>query len=372
MGDGFWQGEAVSWKLTRLVGPAERTCVCLGWRIFLTALACWCALWHLGWLEYGLSLTPQWAEGTDPKPGMGICAAILALHCVRNMEHVAEPTPGAAVLSSVTLVVFTLVCSLPGVLPFTKHNSKTFQRVSHVCLTLFPCLCWGREDAWLGLSRRYMVGTAADPCRTGRAAGAACFVSFMGLELKKLYLFKKEKQQEKNKKGFVFVSVLGHCRDRFGCLSFGKLRFRRAVGHRVRSALVALHICLSLGSRRWLRRCLGRSCCFCNCQWPVLSSVETSCLLTDRLEFCCLGTEVLLSFSRYRLSKRVLILKDLFLQPLTLSEGPLWSGAALPRSIPAKPQTLPGKGLIWREGEVTTRSPNCCFLVWGPQLAPSL
>lgn len=107
--------------------------------------------------------------------------------------------------SSVTLVVFTLVCSLPGVLPSTKHNSKIFQRVSHVCLTLFPCLSQGCEDAWLGLSRRCMVGAAADACRAGRAAGAACFASFMSLELKKLYLFEKEKQQEKARRDlFLF------------------------------------------------------------------------------------------------------------------------------------------------------------------------
>lgn len=78
----------------------------------------------------------------------------------------------------------------------------------------------------------------------------------------------------------------------------------------------------------------------------MLSSVETPCLRTDHLEFCCLGAELLLSFSRYRLSKGVLILKDLFLQMLTLSEGPLWSGAALPKSISVKPQMLPGKGLV--------------------------
>lgn len=87
-----------------------------------------------------------------------------------------------------------------------------------------------------------MVGAAADPCRAGRAAGAACFASFMGLKLKK-YLFKK-----KNKNGFGFVSVLGHYRDR--CVWAGKLRLKRAVDHRVRSALVALRICLSFGSKR--------------------------------------------------------------------------------------------------------------------------
>lgn len=73
-----------------------------------------------------------------------------------------------------------------------------------------------------------MVVVTADPCRTGRAAGAACLASFTGLKLKKLYLFKKEKQQEKNKKGFGFVSVSGHYRDRFGCA--GRLRLKRAVG----------------------------------------------------------------------------------------------------------------------------------------------
>lgn len=72
------------------------------------------------------------------------------------------------------------------------------------------------------------MGAAADPCRAGRAAGAACLASFMGLKLKKLYLLKKEKQQEKNKKGFGFVSVLGHYRDRFGWA--GRLRLKRAVG----------------------------------------------------------------------------------------------------------------------------------------------
>lgn len=100
--------------------------------------------------------------------------------------------------------------------------------------------------------------------------------------------------------------------------------------------------------------------------------METSCLRTDHLEFCCLGTELLLSFSRYRLSKRVLVLMDLFLQTLTLSEGPLCSGAALPKSISAKPQMLPREGLVWREGEVTIRSPSCCFLSWDPQVTPSL
>lgn len=74
----------------------------------------------------------------------------------------------------------------------------------------------------------------------------------MGLKLKKLYLFKKEKQQGKNKKGFGFVSLLGHCRDRFGWAG----RLKRAVGHRVRSALVTLHVCFSFGSKRWLRQCL--------------------------------------------------------------------------------------------------------------------
>lgn len=73
------------------------------------------------------------------------------------------------------------------------------------------------------------------------------------------------------------------------------------------------------------------------------------------------GAELLLSFSRYRLSKRVLILKSLFLQTLTLSEGPLWSGAALPKSIPAKPHMLPGKGLVWRGREVSIRSPTVVF-----------
>lgn len=95
-----------------------------------------------------------------------------------------------------------------------------------------------------------MVGAAANPCRAGRAAGAACFAPFTSLKLKKLYLLKKEK----NKKGFGFVSVLGHYRDRFGWA--GKLRLKRAVGHRVRSALVTLHVCLSFGSTRWLRQCL--------------------------------------------------------------------------------------------------------------------
>lgn len=71
------------------------------------------------------------------------------------------------------------------------------------------------------------MGAAADPCRAGRAAGAACFASFMGLVLKKLYLFKKEKQQEKNK-GFGVVSVLGYYRDRFGWA--GKHRLKRARG----------------------------------------------------------------------------------------------------------------------------------------------
>lgn len=70
---------------------------------------------------------------------MEISAAILALHHVRNMGHVAEPTPGAAMSSSVMLIVFTLVCSFPGVLPFTKHNSKIFQKVSRVGLTLLLC-----------------------------------------------------------------------------------------------------------------------------------------------------------------------------------------------------------------------------------------
>lgn len=181
---------------------SNRTSVCLGWRIFLTALACWCALWHSEWLEYGLSLTPQCEEGTDPKPGMGICAAVLAPHHVRNKGHIAEPTRGAATSSSIMLVVFTLVCSFPGVQPFTKHNSKIW--VSHVCLTLLPCLCQGCEDAWLGLGRRYMVGAAADSCRAGRTAGAAYFASFMSLELKKFYLFKKRKATRKEQEGIWF------------------------------------------------------------------------------------------------------------------------------------------------------------------------
>lgn len=128
---------------------SNRTSVCLGWRIFLTALARWCVLWHSGWLKYGLSLTLQWEEEADPKHGVGICAAIPTLHHVRNMGHVAEPTPGAAMSSSIMLIAFTLVCSFPGVLPFTKHNSKIFQ-VSHVDLTLLPYLHQGY--AGLGLA----------------------------------------------------------------------------------------------------------------------------------------------------------------------------------------------------------------------------
>lgn len=89
--------------------------------------------------------------------------------------------------------------------------------------------------------------------------------------------------------------------------------------------------------------------------------MKTLCLKTDHPEFCCLGTELLLSFSRYRLSKRILIFKDLFLQPLTLSEGPLLSGAALPKSIPAKPQMLPGKGLVWKGGRLPPGHPTVVF-----------
>lgn len=49
-GHGFWQVEAVSWKLTRLVGPAEHLLVWAA-EFLLTALACRHGLWPSGWLE---------------------------------------------------------------------------------------------------------------------------------------------------------------------------------------------------------------------------------------------------------------------------------------------------------------------------------
>lgn len=77
------------------------------------------------------------------------------------------------------------------------------------------------------------AGAAAAPCRAGRAAGAACFAPLVGLRLNKLYLFKKEKQQEKKrrfgvKKGFVSVPVLRHHRERLSWA--GELGLRRGAG----------------------------------------------------------------------------------------------------------------------------------------------
>lgn len=81
----------------------------------------------------------------------------------------AEPAPGAAVPSSATLVVVTPIRSLPGVLPFGKaQQRKELQRVSRVCLTLFPCPSWGCEGAGLSLGG------------AGGAAGAARFASLTG------------------------------------------------------------------------------------------------------------------------------------------------------------------------------------------------
>ena len=84
LGRGFWQGEAVSWKPTRLVGPAEHLLARAG-EFLLTASACWCALRPSGWLEYALSLTPQRAEGTDPGPGMGgLCCHPGSASCLKR------------------------------------------------------------------------------------------------------------------------------------------------------------------------------------------------------------------------------------------------------------------------------------------------
>lgn len=100
-------------------------------------------------------------RGRTPGLVCEVCAAVLALHCIQNTGCDAEPF-------SVTLVVVTVICSLPEVLPVAKHDSKVMQRVSCVLLMMFPCLCRGYKGPWLS-----SLGAAITPCGAGRAAGAA-------------------------------------------------------------------------------------------------------------------------------------------------------------------------------------------------------
>lgn len=59
----------------------------------------------------------------------------VALHHVRNVGHVAEPTPGTAISSSIMWIVFTLVCSR-GVAFYKAQQQNILEGLSYLSDTV--------------------------------------------------------------------------------------------------------------------------------------------------------------------------------------------------------------------------------------------